>query len=197
MTARSLCRLFTASLMFSVVALNTIVGNAQIPTRTPDWVNIKDPEFRGDRQWQPRRHRRDPGGDRLCLRPQPAGGILPGRNLQNIQPDYLDPPGNLRTNPTNPPLFQFHDGVHRRSSWRRPSAPERMPDRTELQQRHRLHVGTGQSMRVSDIAVIGPGERVQGRAEFSWSRDRHRQRRRGCRDDPDPEHLCQQFLCAI
>ena len=31
--------------MFSVVALNTIVGNAQIPTRTPDWVNIKDPKF--------------------------------------------------------------------------------------------------------------------------------------------------------
>ena len=45
MTARSLCRLFTASLVFSVVALTSIVGNAQIPTRTPDWVNIKDPKF--------------------------------------------------------------------------------------------------------------------------------------------------------
>jgi hypothetical protein len=35
----------TTFLVFAAVMLTSIAGNAQIPTRTPDWVNIKDPKF--------------------------------------------------------------------------------------------------------------------------------------------------------
>lgn len=45
MTVRALYRLWTTSLVFSMVVLTSILASAQIPTRTPDWVNIKDPKF--------------------------------------------------------------------------------------------------------------------------------------------------------
>jgi hypothetical protein len=45
MKANALGRLFTALLVFSAVAFTSIMGDAQIPTRTANWVNIKDPTF--------------------------------------------------------------------------------------------------------------------------------------------------------
>ena len=45
MRVRALQKLSTALLAFSTVVLTSIIGNAQIPTPTANWVNIKDPKF--------------------------------------------------------------------------------------------------------------------------------------------------------
>ena len=45
MTPTNLCRLLTALLVFFAAVLTTIVASAQSPTRTANWVNIKDPKF--------------------------------------------------------------------------------------------------------------------------------------------------------
>ena len=45
MTLKALVKLLTASFVFSAVVLTSIIGRAQIPTPTANWVNIKDPKF--------------------------------------------------------------------------------------------------------------------------------------------------------
>ena len=74
---------------------------------------------------------------------------------------YLDPPGNLRTNPTNPPLFTFSlrffgdpasNASHQPGCVLEPSFNNNIA----------FIIGTGQGMHVSDIAVNGPKRNHRG-----------------------------------
>jgi hypothetical protein len=147
--------------MFSVVALNTIVGNAQIPTRTPDWVNIKDPKFGAIGNGSHDDTAAIQAAIDYAFAHNRPAVYCPAGTYKTSSPIYLDPPGNLRTNPSNPPLSQFSmsffgdpasGAVHLQGCILQPDFNNGIA----------LLVGTGNSMRVSDIAVVGPNNAYRG-----------------------------------
>ena len=87
MRVKALVKLLTALLVFSAVVLTSIIGNAQIPTPTANWVNIKDPKFgaMGDGSHD------DTAAIQAAIDYAFAhnltGGLLPGRHIQDIEHD--------------------------------------------------------------------------------------------------------------
>ena len=161
MTARALFCLLTTFLVFAVVMLTSIAGNAQTPTRTPDWVNIKDPKFGAIGNGRHDDTAAIQAAIDYAFAHNLAGVYCPAGTYVTSATIYLDPSGNLRTNPSNPPLSQFSmsffgdpasGAVHLQGCILQPDFNNGIA----------FLVGTGNSMRVSDIAVVGPNNATRG-----------------------------------
>jgi hypothetical protein len=148
--------------MFSVVVLNTIVGNAQIPTRTPDWVNIRDPKFGAIGNGSHDDTAAIQAAIDYAFAHNRPAVYCPAGTYKTSSPIYLDPPGNLRTNPTNPPLFSFTMAFIGDPAGGGQAHLNGCLIEPNFNNDIAFIVGTGQSMRVSDIAVIGPGNGYRG-----------------------------------
>ena len=127
MTPTALCRLLTALLVFSAAVLTAIVASAQSPTRTANWVNIKDPKFGAIGNGSHDDTAAIQAAIDYAFAHNLSGVYCPAGTYRTTSTIYLDPPGNLRTEPDESASLQFYDGVLRRSSWRRPGAREWVP----------------------------------------------------------------------
>lgn len=160
MTAKALNRLLAASLVFFAAVLASIAGKAQSPAPTADWVNIKDPKFgaRGDGNHD------DTAAIQAAIDYAFAHNrravYCPVGNYKTAKTIYLDPPGNLRSNLSAPTMFAFS-----MSFFGDPAAGGNYQGcqiRPTFNNGIAFLVGTGQGMRVSDIAVIGPAGGYRG-----------------------------------
>jgi hypothetical protein len=155
--ARRLVRLIP----IAALAFGTISANAQMPTPTPNWVNIKDPKFGATGNGNHDDTAAIQTAIDYAFAHNLSGVYCPAGNYLTSRTIYLDPPGNLRTNSSNPPLSQFtlsffgdpsSGDVHITGCILRPNFNNTIA----------FVVGTGLSMRVSDIAVIGPNNAYRG-----------------------------------
>ncbi len=158
MTLKRIDKLLVACLVLATAIVASITGHAQIPTPTANWVNIKDPKFgaMGDGSHD------DTAAIQGAIDYAFAHGLkavyCPAGNYKTTSTIYLDPPGNMRASGrAKPTMFAFTmaffgdpsgggDAVGYFSCQLHPT----------FQNDIALLVGTGQGMRVSDMAVIGP-----------------------------------------
>jgi Pectate lyase superfamily protein len=129
------------------------------------WVNIRDPAFGATGNGTDDTAAIQAAID-YAFANSLAGVYCPAGTYLTSSSIYLDPPGNLRTNPTNPPLAQFSmsffgdpasGGVHLQGCILQPNFNNNIA----------FIVGTGNSMRVSDIAVVGPNNAYRGNLNAS------------------------------
>jgi Pectate lyase superfamily protein len=161
LTAKAFGRLLAASFVFSAVALATIIGRAQTPTPTPNWVNIKDPQFGAIGNGSHDDTAAIQAAIDYAFAHNLSAVYCPAGTYKTTGTIYLDPPGNLRSNLSNPVMFQFTiaffgdpaaGGVQLSGCRIEPIFNNAVA----------FMVGTGQGMRVSDIAVIGPNNAYRG-----------------------------------
>jgi hypothetical protein len=158
----------TASLIFPAVVLAAIVASAQAPTRTANWVNIKDPTFGAMGNG---RHD-DTAAIQKAIDYAFAHNLTavycPAGVYKTTSTIYLDPPGNLRTNWSAPTEFQFTMAFFGDPKG---SGAQPLPSSPTCQVRPTFNnavafiVGPGQGMRVSDIAVVGPNNCYRGNCD--------------------------------
>jgi Pectate lyase superfamily protein len=155
LTAKAFGRLLAASFVFSAVALASIIGRAQTPTPTPNWVNIKDPQFGAIGNGSHDDTAAIQAAIDYAFAHNRTAVYCPAGNYKTSSTIYLDPPGNLRANLSNPTNFAFS-----MSFFGDPAAGGNYQGcsiRPTFNNSIAFIVGPGQGMRVSDIAVIGPG----------------------------------------
>lgn len=162
MTPTGLCRRLTALLVFSAAVFTAIVASAQSPTRTTNWVNIKDPKFGAIGNGSHDDTAAIQAAIDYAFAHKLSAVYCPAGTYKTTSTIYLDPPENLRVNPTNPPLFSFTmtfigdpaggGQAHVNGCLIEPTFNNKIA----------FLVGTGQAMRVSDIAVIGPNNAYRG-----------------------------------
>lgn len=130
------------------------------------WVNIRDPAFSATGNGTTDDTAAIQAAIDYAFAHNLAGVYCPAGTYLTSSPIYLDPPGNIRTNPSNPPLSQFtmaffgdpaDGGVHLSGCILTPNFNNNIA----------FIVGTGNSMRVSDIAVIGPNNAYRGNLNSS------------------------------
>jgi hypothetical protein len=162
-------KLVTTSGVFSAVVLTSMMGRAEDPTPTANWVNIKSPAFGayGDGKHD------DTAAIQAAIDHAFAQGLTgvycPRGNYKTSSTIYLDPPGNMRTSGRpHPTIFQFSmsffgdpaGGVMPAGGAGCTIAPTFDNDVGLL-------VGPGQGMRVSDMAIFGPGGGYRGNQPYN------------------------------
>lgn len=160
MTLNSFVKSLIASLVYSTVVLTSIIGRAQDPTPTANWVNIKSPAFGAFGDGKHDDTAAIQAAIDYAFNHNLSAVYCPAGTYRTSRTIYLDPPGNLRSNLSNPTNFAFSI-----SFFGDPGAAGNYQGcRIEPTFNNDIAflVGTGQGMRVSDIAVIGPDGGYRG-----------------------------------
>ena len=161
MTTKASLKLLAASLGFSAVVLTSVIGRTQIPTPTANWVNIKDPKFGAIGNGKHDDTAAIQAAIDYAFAHNLTGVYCPAGTYKTSSTIYLDPPGNLRLSLSSPTMSQFQ-----MSFFGDPAAGgaglQGCKIRPNFNNNIAFLVGTGQGMRVSDIAVIGPGGSYRG-----------------------------------
>lgn len=160
MTLNAFVKLVTVSAVFSAVVLTSIIGRAQDPTPTANWVNIKSPAFAAYGDGKHDDTAAIQAAIDYAFAHDLAGVYCPTGTYKTSSIIYLDPPNDLRVNFSAPPASgQFtmaFFGDPTTGGAKDGSSIFGCVITPTFNNRVALISGPGQGMRVSDIAVIGP-----------------------------------------